>query len=76
MDYKKYFEKNGVVYGVSSKFAFGRWSHSGKAFTSVEEAEKWLTTEQHDFRERELVSKSKLISMIGKSAFSELEIIK
>lgn len=65
---KKYFEKNGFVYGVSSKFNFGHWSHSVVKFTNYEEAEKWLETEQYDFRERELCSKTRAIQLAGKAA--------
>lgn len=65
---KKYFEKNGFVYGVSSKFNFGRWSHSVVKFTNYEAAEKWLETEQYDFRERELCSKTRAIQLAGRAA--------
>lgn len=65
---KNYFEKNGFVFGVSSKFDFGKWSHRLVKFTNFEDAEKWLKTEEHDFRSRELVSKSKAIELCGKSA--------
>ena len=65
---KKYFEKNGFVYGVSSKFNFGRWNHSVVKFTNYEEAEKWLETEQYDFKERELCSKTRAIQLAGRAA--------
>ena len=67
-DYEKYFEKNAFIYGVSSKYNFGRWSHRVYRFTDMKSAEKWLRTEEYDFRERELCSKAKAISYAGKKA--------
>lgn len=54
----KYFEKNGYIYGVSEKFEFGEWKGYAKKFDSLEEAERWLHTEEYDFRTRSLVSKT------------------
>ncbi len=51
-----YFEKNGCIYGVSSKYNFGRWTGYAKKFDNLEEAYLWLFTEEYDFRERELCS--------------------
>lgn len=59
MNYKNYFNKNGYIYGVSTKYNFGRWTGYAKKFTNLEEAEKWLETEEYDFRERELCSKTR-----------------
>ena len=56
MNYKAYFKKYGKVYGVSYKFNFGHWSGYIETFTNLESAEKWLETEEGDFRERELGS--------------------
>ena len=58
MNYKKYFAKTGKIYGVSSNFYCGHWRHCGYVFYNLEKAEKWLNTEQHDFRERELLSRT------------------
>lgn len=58
MDIKKYFDKYGKIYGVSNKFDFGRWEHIGYVFTDLSQATEWLNTEEYDFRERELMSKS------------------
>ena len=58
MKVEKYFEKNGVIYGVSEKFSFGRLVGYSRKFDNMEEAEKWLNTEECDFRERILVSKT------------------
>lgn len=55
------------AYGVSSKFDFGRWSHVVYGpFATEEEAQKWLHTEEYDFRERELMSKTEAIRLAGK----------
>lgn len=53
-----YFEKNGEIYGISEKHDFGKWSGYVVKFNDFEIAEKWLHTEEGDFRERELVSKT------------------
>lgn len=58
MTTEKYFEKNGTIYGISEKFSFGRWSGYVTQFHDLDEAIKWLHTEEHDFRERRLCSKS------------------
>ena len=58
MNAKKYFEKNGFIFGDSAKCVFGKWSHNIVKFTDYAAAEKWLNTEQYDFRERELISKT------------------
>lgn len=59
MKAENYFKKNHFVYGISSKFEFGRWAGYIKRFDDMESAEKWLNTEEYDFRERELCSRSK-----------------
>ena len=59
MDYEKYFAKNGCIYGLSKKYGFGKWTGYYRKFTNLEEAEKWLDTEEYDFRSRELCSKTK-----------------
>lgn len=63
--------KTSQIYGLSSKFEFGRWSHRVFKFDDVAMAEKWLDTEEYDFRERELVTKSKAIRLAGQSAVDE-----
>ena len=62
----KYFEKTGKIYGVSSKYIFGKWSHQVYVFDDLEKATEWLNTEEYDFRERELMSKSAAQKLIGK----------
>lgn len=55
-NWRTYLSKNGFVFGDSAKYEFGRWRHSITRFTSEEEAERWLNTEEYDFREREFIS--------------------
>lgn len=56
------------IYGVSSKYEFGKWSHVVYRFEDMETAEKWLNAEEYDFRERELMCKTKAIKLAGKKA--------
>ena len=56
------------IYGVSSKFEFGVWNHVVYHFEDMETAEKWLNTEEYDFREREIMSKTAAIKLAGKKA--------
>lgn len=60
------------AYGVSSKFDFGRWNHVVYGpFETEEEAREWLHTEEYDFRERELMSKTAATKLAGKRAVEE-----
>lgn len=43
-----------MIIGISSKFDYGAWHHKVYTFENQETAEKWLNTEEYDFREREL----------------------
>lgn len=70
---ENYFEKNGKIYGVSSKFAFKKWEHYIIIFNNLEKAYKWLQTEEYDFRERELMSRSAAIKLAGKKAVETAE---
>lgn len=63
------------IYGVSSKFGFGEWSHVVYVFDDKETAEKWLRTEEYDFRERELMTKTKAIQLAGRSAVENATIV-
>lgn len=56
------------IYGVSSKFNFGEWGHRVVVFDDQESAELWLRTEEYDFRERELMSKTGAIKLAGRKA--------
>lgn len=62
---------NEKLYGVSSKYE-GRsgWSYEVYGpFRSEKEADSWLHTQENDFRERSLVSKSAAIKLAGQRAF-------
>lgn len=58
MKAKTYFDKNGFIFGDSYKYSFGRWIHNVEKFTDWEKANKWLHTEQYDFRTRKLITKT------------------
>lgn len=73
MKSRNYFYKNGFIYGVSSKFEFGRWHYWYYKFTDYATALEWLDTEEYDFRERELMTKSKFIKYFGKKALKEVK---
>ncbi len=61
-----------IAYGVSSKFCGHWWEHVVYGpFKTEEDAYKWLHTEQYDFRERELMSKTAAIRLAGKRAVEE-----
>lgn len=56
-------------YGVSSKYNFGSWEHVVYGpFETEEQAQEWLYTEEYDFRERELMSKTAAIKLAGRKA--------
>lgn len=55
------------IYGVSSKYEFG-WEHMVYVFSDKASAEKWLETEEYDFRERELMTKTSAIKLAGRKA--------
>ena len=71
MKVEGYFKKNGFIYGVSSKYEFGRWHHYGYKFYDLEKAREWLETPEYDFRERELMSKSKAERLCGISIHTQ-----
>lgn len=56
------------IYGVSSKYDFGAWDHDVYVFDTKEEAEEWLYTEEYDFREREIMTKTAAIRLAGRKA--------
>lgn len=60
-----------MIYGVSSKFEFGKWNHVVYKFSNMEQAKKWLNTEEYDFREREIMkNKTAAIELAGRKAVS------
>lgn len=66
---KSYFDKNGFIYGDSYKYEFGGFSHTIYKFIDFSEAERWLNTEEYDFRTRELISKTEARKRVGKFSF-------
>ena len=60
---RKYFDKNGFIYGNSYKFNFGRMENNIIKFTDFTEAEEWLNREQYDFRNREFISKTEALHL-------------
>ena len=62
-----------TIYGVSSKFSFGIWKHRVYKFEDKVSAEKWLNTEEADFRTRELMTKTEAINLVGNKAVLNAE---
>lgn len=65
-----------MIIGISSKYDFGRWNHDVYAFEDEAAAEKWLHTEEYDFRERELFRedcKKEAVRLAGIKAVAEAE---
>lgn len=61
--------RKAIMYGVSSKYNFGKWDHVVYGpFETDEQAQEWLHTEEYDFRERELMSKTAAIKLAGRKA--------
>lgn len=68
MTAQKYFEKNGFVYGISSKSDTIYQDCAVYYFTDFAKARAWLHTEEYDFRERELCSKTQAVKCVGDKA--------
>ena len=62
-----------TIYGVSSRYSFGRWNHQVYKFSDKETAEKWLHTEEYDFRMRELMTKTEATKLAGNRAVINAE---
>lgn len=62
-----------TIYGVSSKFDFGMWNHRVYKFNDKATAQKWLNTEEYDFRERELMTKTAAIKLAGRKSVDNAE---
>lgn len=64
-----------IKYGVSSKYEYGTWEHMVYGpFEDVEQAEKWLNSEEYDFREREVMGKTAAIKLAGRKAVENAKI--
>ena len=57
-----------TIYGVSSRYARGTGNHRVYKFSDKVTADKWLNTEEADFRMRELMTKSAAIKLCGNRA--------
>ncbi len=62
-----------TIYGVSSRYAFGMCNRRVYKFNDTETAEKWLNTEEAEFRVRELMTKSEAIKLAGNIAVLNAE---
>ena len=57
-----------TIYGVSSRHSFGICNHRVYKFNDKETADKWLNTEEADFRMRELMTKTEATKLAGNRA--------
>lgn len=71
MTVEAYIKKCGSIYGVSSKHEFGSWNHHVVVLLDSETAKRWLAAEEYDFRERELMSRSRAVKLAGKAAVAD-----
>ena len=62
-----------TIYGVSSRYEFGLWNHRVYKFSDKVTADKWLNTEEADFRIRELMSKTAAMKIAGNRAVMNAE---
>ena len=62
-----------TIYGVSSRYYFGLCHRRVYKFNDKETAEKWLNTEETEFRIRVLVTKSEAIKLAGNRAVANAE---
>ena len=62
-----------TIYGVSSRYEFGMWNHRVYKFNDKASAEKWLNTEESDFRMRELMTKAESTKLAGNRAVANAE---
>ena len=61
------------IYGISSRHAFGICNLRVYKFNDKETAEKWLNTEEADFRVRELMTKTEATKLAGNKAVLNAE---
>ena len=57
-----------TIYGVSSRFALGMWNHRVYKFSDKATADKWLNSEEVDFRTRQLMTKTEAMKLAGNRA--------
>ena len=61
------------IYGISSRHSFGICNLRVYKFNDKETAEKWLNTEEADFRVRELMTKTEATKLAGNKAVLNAE---
>ena len=62
-----------TIYGVSSRYELGMWNRKVYKFFDKITAEKWLNTEEAEFRMRELMTKSEAMKLAGNRAVINAE---
>ena len=62
-----------TIYGVSSRFELGMWNHKAYKFSDKVTADKWLNTEEAEFRMRELMTKAEATKLAGYRAVLNAE---
>ena len=62
-----------TIYGVSSRYEHGMWNRHVYKFSNTETAEKWLNTEEAEFRMRELMIKTEATKLAGNRAVINAE---
>ena len=62
-----------TIYGVSSRHSFGICNRRVYKFNDKKTAEKWLNTEESEFRMRELMTKTEATKLAGNSAVLNAE---
>ena len=62
-----------TIYGVSSRYELGMWNRKVYKFSDKATADKWLNTEEADFRMRELMPKSAAMKLAGNRAVLNAE---
>ena len=64
-----------AIYGVSSKYNPWGGDHRVVRFDDMDTAHEWLYTEEYDFREREICTKTRAIEIAGKKAVEAAETV-
>lgn len=57
-----------TIYGVSSRYELGMWNRKVYKFHDKTTADKWLNTEEAEFRMRELMAKTEATKLAGNRA--------
>ena len=62
-----------TIYGVSSRYELGMWNRRVYKFSDKATADKWLNTEEAEFRMRELMTKTEATKLAGNRAVANAE---